>query len=360
MDDSWTKTKKDTVWEILEQIRDEISSILSVRPCYNSELGRIIGIKRIPKNRGGGNYFQWSISRNKDLICLQPGAAVDEKAELKPGNIMVKEEKYDERAVSHPEEILKTCHINIQRHIGELCDIFREYIKRHPDKAYGGFIYKSLGLDNDPETSSTEIGDYIMKTMMDQNLVEFTGEQGPRGSKLLRVKSWLPYTAMESITDTKQSRKGQSLGEAAAATALRDYLENCPIIHQWKSKECRDKKELPFDFYDPTNNVAFEIDGAQHFRPVEYFGGRFDYVRSHDKIISRFCIDRDITLVRIDSTTRDVKRSVTKAYEDIEKERYGMLCYGDNYDLAYIDDVLDKGRAKLDNGSFSHVDLGRK
>jgi len=83
-------------------------------------------------------------------------------------------------------------------------------------------------------------------------------------------------------------------------------------------------------------------------------------VRSHDKIKSRFCIDRDITLVRIDSTTRDVKRSITKAYEEIEKERYGMLCYGDNYDLAYIDDVLDKGRAKLDNGSFSHIDLGRK
>lgn len=45
------------------------------------------------------------------------------------------------------------------------------------------------------------------------------------------------------------------------------YLEHNDIKYfdQYKFKECKNKNELPFDFYLPKHNICIEYDGRQHF-----------------------------------------------------------------------------------------------
>lgn len=87
-----------------------------------------------------------------------------------------------------------------------------------------------------------------------------------------------------------------------------NLLENHNIeyIHQYKFDECKDKRELPFDFYLPLQNICIEADGKQHFEPVVF--GDMTYsdalenlkiVKRHDEFKNKFCEYNNIKLIRI-------------------------------------------------------------
>lgn len=84
---------------------------------------------------------------------------------------------------------------------------------------------------------------------------------------------------------------------------VRNYLiqHNIGFEPQYKFEHCRNKKQLPFDFYLPELNVCIEYDGIQHFRPVEFFGGQtaFEECRKNDAIKNKFCETSQIILLRI-------------------------------------------------------------
>lgn len=56
---------------------------------------------------------------------------------------------------------------------------------------------------------------------------------------------------------------------------------------------------LRFDFY--LKSIIIECDGAQHFKPVDYWGGEeyFNKLKTHDIIKNTYCIDNNIPLIRI-------------------------------------------------------------
>ena len=87
------------------------------------------------------------------------------------------------------------------------------------------------------------------------------------------------------------------------------YLENNNIeyIRQYKFKDCKDKRALPFDFYLPQYNLCIEYDGKGHFQKVDYYGKladdklqeNYEYVKKHDKIKTEYCKNHNIKLLRI-------------------------------------------------------------
>jgi len=104
--------------------------------------------------------------------------------------------------------------------------------------------------------------------------------------------------------------------------AMVDSLHGCPhcisskgekVIRSWLThrgiqyysehcfKDCRDKNPLPFDFYIPKYNTVIEYDGAQHFAPNEFFGGKaaFETTRRHDRLKDEYCSKYNIRLIRI-------------------------------------------------------------
>lgn len=79
-----------------------------------------------------------------------------------------------------------------------------------------------------------------------------------------------------------------------------DILQNlnCEYIHQYKFKDCRNKRPLPFDFYLPNYNLCIEFDGEQHYKPK--FGMKnFIQTQKHDKIKDEYCKSHNIGLLRI-------------------------------------------------------------
>jgi len=84
---------------------------------------------------------------------------------------------------------------------------------------------------------------------------------------------------------------------------VRKFLleKNINFKQQKKFKDCKDKKELPFDFYLPDYNLCVEYDGIQHFKEKDFFGGKkgLKKIQKHDKIKNQHCYKNNIGLLRI-------------------------------------------------------------
>lgn len=78
---------------------------------------------------------------------------------------------------------------------------------------------------------------------------------------------------------------------------------NIKYYPQYKFDDCVDRKLLPFDFAFVINEKinCLELDGRQHFEPVEYFGGNntFEKQKLHDAIKDNYCNKNGINLFRI-------------------------------------------------------------
>lgn len=77
------------------------------------------------------------------------------------------------------------------------------------------------------------------------------------------------------------------------------YLKNINI--SFKRQYKFENLNLVFDFYLPDYNLCIEYDGIQHFKPINYFGGKKSYIEqiNRDKIKNQYCTDNNIILYRI-------------------------------------------------------------
>jgi hypothetical protein len=84
---------------------------------------------------------------------------------------------------------------------------------------------------------------------------------------------------------------------------IRNYLikNGINFIQQKRFNDCRDKNPLPFDFYIPKLNICIEYQGVQHFRPIDYFGGKkvFESQKKRDLIKQTYCKSKGINLIII-------------------------------------------------------------
>lgn len=69
---------------------------------------------------------------------------------------------------------------------------------------------------------------------------------------------------------------------------------------------------MPFDFYIPSQNIAIEYDGEQHFQPVNLGGisdesamKEFRLTQKRDAIKNQYCQTNGIQLIRIPYTQFD-------------------------------------------------------
>ena len=77
---------------------------------------------------------------------------------------------------------------------------------------------------------------------------------------------------------------------------------------------CKNVSLLKYDFYLPNEKILIECDGEQHYREVEYWGGKegFNYRRMNDKIKTEFAINNNLNLLRIPYTERKNLSEVLK------------------------------------------------
>ena len=96
-----------------------------------------------------------------------------------------------------------------------------------------------------------------------------------------------------------------SKGEKAIAKYLKEH--NIKNIPQYKFDDCKFYRELQFDFYIPTLNIAIEYDGKDHYE-IFIRSNNETYEQAMDRFINRvirdtiktqYCKDYNIRLIRI-------------------------------------------------------------
>lgn len=87
-------------------------------------------------------------------------------------------------------------------------------------------------------------------------------------------------------------------------TKIAEILDEANIFYETEKKfnSCKDKKQLPFDFWID-NKYLIEYDGEQHFKQDSIFD--YEYTHSHDLIKSQWCKENNIPLIRIPYTHYD-------------------------------------------------------
>ena len=76
---------------------------------------------------------------------------------------------------------------------------------------------------------------------------------------------------------------------------------NIDFKTQYTFNDCINELKLKFDFYLPNYNTIIEFDGIQHFKSIDYFGGkdRFELDKKRDEIKNNYCNKNNINLIRI-------------------------------------------------------------
>jgi hypothetical protein len=108
------------------------------------------------------------------------------------------------------------------------------------------------------------------------------------------------------------------LSERALFERLRDAFPGEKILHQFRPWWLRPQS---LDIYLPDHNIAIEYQGAQHTRPVEFFGGEeaFEDVQMRDLYKRQLCEENGCTLIEVhpgyllDEVVAQVRASIADA-----------------------------------------------
>ena len=120
-----------------------------------------------------------------------------------------------------------------------------------------------------------------------------------------KIKIICPKHGMfEQIPSNHLKGQGCSLCKGSKGEkTIRNYLlkNNVKFEKEKTFKNCKNENCLPFDFYLPEHNLLIEYDGIQHFKPIDFFGGKktFDLLKINDNIKNKFAINNNINLLRI-------------------------------------------------------------
>jgi len=91
--------------------------------------------------------------------------------------------------------------------------------------------------------------------------------------------------------------------ESKGEREVRNILKKNGIDFEYQKSFCDLKMVncLSFDFYLPEYDMCIEYDGEQHFRPVDYWGGKegFEKRKLYDKEKNDYCKLNNINLIRI-------------------------------------------------------------
>ncbi len=91
----------------------------------------------------------------------------------------------------------------------------------------------------------------------------------------------------------------ESKGESLITLFLKKY--EIFYKREYKFVDCKNTLPLPFDFYLPNHNICIEFDGRQHYKAIDYFGGKNSLAKTqeNDQIKTQYCLNNNIKLIRI-------------------------------------------------------------
>lgn len=116
--------------------------------------------------------------------------------------------------------------------------------------------------------------------------------------------SWSKFTNEE--TGCKFCNSSKLERKAMKEFSLIGFLEKRDYVREKWFSDCRDKNPLEFDFYFPKYNLLIEMQGEQHFFPVDFAGKgkiwaekQFEKNQIRDEIKRNYCRVNNYSLLEI-------------------------------------------------------------
>ncbi len=102
--------------------------------------------------------------------------------------------------------------------------------------------------------------------------------------------------------------------ESHLENSTKNILEKNHIeyIYQCNKKVFKWLGGQSLDFYLPKYNIAIECQGVQHYKPIEYFGGKdkFEYIKCLDEKKRELCKENNLNLIYLDYKANDVNNLI--------------------------------------------------
>lgn len=196
--------------------------------------------------------------------------------------------KYDYRYIKYTNNITK---------VDIVCPIHNVFQQKPKDHLLGKGCPKCGGKNID-------ITDFIRKAkLIHRDKYDYSESNYINAITKLKIIC-KKHGSFEQIPNSHLNGKGCpnckiSKGEEEIKTLLRG--KGITYIQQHKFPDCKNIRQLPFDFYLPNHNTCIEFQGGQHIKPINYFGGeeRFRITLICDEIKNNYCIDKKINLIKI-------------------------------------------------------------
>ena len=146
-------------------------------------------------------------------------------------------------------------------------------------------------------------------------------------NRATKIKFFHKECGKEYFATPAQFTQGQRCpycSESKGEKFIRYWLEenNLSYTREFSFPDCRDKRELLFDFKVDLNQnqefVLLEYDGLQHFEKTEFFGGQegFERTQRSDKIKNEYCKTKEIPLYRFryDLSFEELEKQLEKIF----------------------------------------------
>lgn len=129
--------------------------------------------------------------------------------------------------------------------------------------------------------------------------------------------------------------------ESQGERKITNFLDNNNNVKyydtEYKFNNCSNFKPLPFDFY--VNDLfLIEYDGEQHFREVEFFGGKEGLIlrQKNDKIKTDYCKKNQIPLLRISyNHINNIPEIINKFMDDLVQNK-NLIYFSDKELYNYL------------------------
>lgn len=118
--------------------------------------------------------------------------------------------------------------------------------------------------------------------------------------------------------------------ESKTAQLLKRLLSHLNVSYEEEKNfiDCLNpftQNKLRFDIFINDLNLAIEIDGEQHYIPIQRFGGKTELMNNQyrDYLKNKFCYENKIELIRI--SLYDLEQKKKKSYEEMKLEIFYLV-----------------------------------
>ena len=186
---------------------------------------------------------------------------------------------------------------NNSKHVVISCPIHNNFIQKPKDHLLGKGCPKCVGKNKTTK-------DFINQSInIHGKRYDYSNVKYINATDKIKIIC-LEHGEFKQTPNSHLTGKGcPSCKDSKGERNIRNILikKNIKFIQQKKFNECKNIKELPFDFYLPDHNTCIEYHGEQHYKAVKHFGGleKFEKQKNNDAVKINFCIIQKINLIII-------------------------------------------------------------